>query len=270
LSTAFEHRYDARHTSDRLAELIAATLVARGVRVYVLRGDPGTQEYAPTPLLAYAVTALGCAAGVMVTASHNPKQYNGYKVYWSNGCQIIPPVDQRARPSVCYLPSRVDLIGCPAVPLAVRCGGVRHGCCCSHDAGLMTTLVPLLFRGARRNCGCDQSQPYAVGAAGMPGGPSAGVQPHVEDNAAILGRRGSPAATRVHRQRHRTAGGIHAAARRRAAVAASRVRYLRAADAARGGRPGTPPSSHIFIVPRTLGPWLSEVGKGNSAPLGLL
>jgi len=77
------------------------------------------------------VTALGCAAGVMVTASHNPKEYNGYKVYWSNGCQIIPPVDQRARPSACFLFScsfsGIGLLGCPAVPLAVRYGRVRHG-----------------------------------------------------------------------------------------------------------------------------------------------
>lgn len=85
--------FDARHTSDTLATLVAATLVARGLRVFLLRGTE-RDRYAPTPLLAFAVASLHCAAGVMVTASHNPKQYNGYKVYWGNGCQIIPPVDQ--------------------------------------------------------------------------------------------------------------------------------------------------------------------------------
>ena len=50
-------------------------------------------DICPTPYVPFAVTHFGCAAGVMVTASHNPKEDNGYKVYWSNGAQIIPPHD---------------------------------------------------------------------------------------------------------------------------------------------------------------------------------
>lgn len=111
-----------------------ATLVARGVRVYVLRGDPGSDEYAPTPLLAYAVTALGCAAGVMVTASHNPKEYNGYKVYWSNGCQIIPPVDQRARPSVRFILSHFGF--CLVV---LQCRSPYAMAACAMDGATVTT-----------------------------------------------------------------------------------------------------------------------------------
>ena len=79
--------YDARRMSREFAEDTAAVLLAAGYRVYL------TTDVVPTPLVAYAVLAERAAAGVMVTASHNPPQYNGYKVYWQNGAQIIPPHD---------------------------------------------------------------------------------------------------------------------------------------------------------------------------------
>lgn len=79
--------YDARVNSDHFARAAAAVFASKGIQVFL------TSEPCPTPILAAAVSYKQCAAGVMVTASHNPKEYNGYKVYWSNGAQIIPPVD---------------------------------------------------------------------------------------------------------------------------------------------------------------------------------
>ena len=80
--------YDGRRLGRELAEDTACVFAALGIPARV------TPRPCPTPLLAFAVTDLGAVAGVMVTASHNPPAYNGYKVYWGNGAQIIPPHDQ--------------------------------------------------------------------------------------------------------------------------------------------------------------------------------
>ncbi|MEK7706290.1 MAG: phospho-sugar mutase [Myxococcota bacterium] len=80
--------YDGRHGSKTFAEDAAAVLAALGLRVHLY------DRLVPTPLVAFAVRKLGAAAGVMVTASHNPPAYNGYKVYWQHGAQIIAPHDR--------------------------------------------------------------------------------------------------------------------------------------------------------------------------------
>jgi phosphomannomutase len=79
--------YDARRMSDVFARDAARVFLGKGFRVYLGAG------YLPTPITAFAVRDRDAAAGVMVTASHNPPEYNGYKVYWENGAQIIPPHD---------------------------------------------------------------------------------------------------------------------------------------------------------------------------------
>jgi phosphomannomutase len=80
---------DARRMSRELSEDTAAILAAAGLRVVLFR------EPVPTPLVGFSVKHLRAAGGVVVTASHNPPEYNGYKVYWENAAQIVPPVDTR-------------------------------------------------------------------------------------------------------------------------------------------------------------------------------
>ncbi|MGE0712846.1 MAG: phospho-sugar mutase [Planctomycetota bacterium] len=90
--------YDGRILSRELARDTAEVLAAQGFRVLL------SEDLCPTPLLAYALTHFGAAAGVMVTASHNPPEYNGYKVYADNGAQIVPPWDEEIAAAIAAAP----------------------------------------------------------------------------------------------------------------------------------------------------------------------
>jgi len=80
--------YDCRNNNTVFADVTADVLSANGIRVYLF------DALRPTPELSFAIRHLGCHTGVMVTASHNPKEYNGYKVYWNDGGQLVPPHDR--------------------------------------------------------------------------------------------------------------------------------------------------------------------------------
>lgn len=80
--------YDSRRMSKEFSLQTALILCANGIKAYLF------ENLRPVPELSFAVRKLGCTAGVMITASHNPPKYNGYKVYWDDGAQIVPPVDK--------------------------------------------------------------------------------------------------------------------------------------------------------------------------------
>jgi phosphoglucomutase len=79
--------YDCRHNSKKFAKVVADVLSANNIKVFLF------EDLRPTPELSFAVRHLGCDAGIVLTASHNPPEYNGYKVYWADGGQIVPPHD---------------------------------------------------------------------------------------------------------------------------------------------------------------------------------
>ena len=79
--------YDCRHNSKEFAKIVADVFSANKIKVYIF------ENLRPTPELSFAVRHLGCDAGIVLTASHNPPEYNGYKVYWNDGGQIVPPQD---------------------------------------------------------------------------------------------------------------------------------------------------------------------------------
>ena len=79
--------YDCRHNSDTLAKVVADVFSANGIKVFLF------SDMRPTPELSFALKHLGCHSGIVLTASHNPPEYNGYKVYWQDGGQLVPPQD---------------------------------------------------------------------------------------------------------------------------------------------------------------------------------
>jgi phosphomannomutase len=101
--------FDGRRLSTRFAEDTAEVLAAHGIVAHLF-GDT-----VPTPTTAFAIAELRAVAGVMVTASHNPPEYNGYKVYWTNAAQIIPPVDKGIARAIAACPAAKDV---PRMPVA--------------------------------------------------------------------------------------------------------------------------------------------------------
>jgi phosphomannomutase len=80
--------FDCRHNSDTLGKVVADVFSANGIKVFLF------SEMRPTPELSFALKHLNCHAGIVLTASHNPPEYNGYKVYWQDGGQLVPPQDE--------------------------------------------------------------------------------------------------------------------------------------------------------------------------------
>ena len=95
--------HDSRNHSREFAEITASVLAANGYKVYLFDG------MRPTPELSFAVRHFNCHTGVMVTASHNPKEYNGYKAYWSDGCQLTAPHDEAVIEEVLKIKSVGDV-----------------------------------------------------------------------------------------------------------------------------------------------------------------
>lgn len=101
ISVAIGH--DCRHNSRYFAETVAEIFTANGIYAYLF------EALRPTPEVSYAIRKLGCQSGVMVTASHNPPEYNGYKVYWSDGAQVIAPHDKNIIDEVGKIVSVADI-----------------------------------------------------------------------------------------------------------------------------------------------------------------
>ena len=102
LSAAIAH--DSRNNSDVFAKVTAEVLSANGIKVYLF------EALRATPELSYAIRTLGCDTGVVLTASHNPKEYNGYKAYWNDGAQVIAPHDKNIIEEVNAIQSVDDIL----------------------------------------------------------------------------------------------------------------------------------------------------------------
>lgn len=80
--------YDCRHNNKLFSNTVANVMSANGIKAYIF------EDLRPTPEMSFAIRELGCKSGVIITASHNPKEYNGYKAYWDDGSQLVPPHDK--------------------------------------------------------------------------------------------------------------------------------------------------------------------------------
>ena len=95
--------HDCRNNSRKFAEISADIFSANGIKVFLF------EDLRPTPEVSYAIRKLGCQSGIMLTASHNPKEYNGYKAYWSDGAQVLGPHDKNIIAEVNRISSIEDI-----------------------------------------------------------------------------------------------------------------------------------------------------------------
>lgn len=95
--------HDCRNNSRKFAEVAADVFSANGIKVYLF------DALRPTPEVSFAIRELGCQSGVILTASHNPKEYNGYKAYWNDGAQMIAPHDKNTIDEVNKITSVKDV-----------------------------------------------------------------------------------------------------------------------------------------------------------------
>lgn len=114
--------YDCRRMSDVFAERVASVMAGNGIKAYLF------EKLRPTPELSFAVRHLGCTAGVVITASHNPPEYNGFKAYWSDGVQVVPPHDKNILDEV------------------ARVGGFAHVRCMDPQQAQSAGLIELIRR----------------------------------------------------------------------------------------------------------------------------
>ena len=123
--------YDSRNNSQLFAKVSACVLMANDIHVYIF------DNIRPTPELSFAIRHLGCKAGIMITASHNPKEYNGYKVFWEDGAQIIAPHDKNIIAEVNKITSMDQvLIDENSYPQGI---GASCRCCSLRKASRVTT-----------------------------------------------------------------------------------------------------------------------------------
>ncbi|MCL2413168.1 MAG: phospho-sugar mutase [Bacteroidales bacterium] len=101
--TSFAVACDSRNNSQKFAEITASVIAANGCKCYLF------ESMRPTPELSFAIRQLGCQSGVVITASHNPKEYNGYKAYWNDGAQLIDPHDKNVIDEVLKITSIDDV-----------------------------------------------------------------------------------------------------------------------------------------------------------------
>ena len=95
--------YDCRNNSDLFAKISADIFAANGIKVYLF------EDMRPTPEMSFAIRHLGCQSGIILTASHNPKEYNGYKAYWDDGAQVLAPHDKGIIDEVNKITSAADI-----------------------------------------------------------------------------------------------------------------------------------------------------------------